>query len=99
MASIIQPNESGVATRITTSAPQVVSPGNANLLGVIASPTATAPFFNIYFGTTATNPVVIGTCTLTFNAFTRIPAYCSGGFTVAVPNDHIDLTIFWNPTG
>jgi len=96
------PNETGFPFRITTSGATALPAGNLALLGAFASPgnsTTTAPQVNFYVGTTATNPQLLGTCTLALNAFTRLPAYCSGGLTVQVSNDHVDLTLFWNPAG
>ena len=94
-------NEYGVPFRITTTgATALPCAGDLVLLGAFASPgnsTTTAPQVNFWVGTTATNPQLVGTCTLALNAFTRIPVRCSGGLTVAVSNDHVDLTLFWNP--
>lgn len=94
-------NESGFPLRISASGPTVVASNNANLLGIFVAVGAstTAPTINLWAGTTATNPLIIGTCTLALNSFVRIPAYCSGGLTAAVSNDHVDVTLFWNPAG
>lgn len=96
-------NEYGSAwTRITTSGATAIAVNNIALLGAFATPgnsTTTAPQVNFYVGGTSTNPLLIGTCTLALNAFTRIPVYCSGGLTIITSNDHVDLTLFWNPAG
>jgi len=95
-------NESGFPFRVSTSGVTVLPAlGNLNLLGIFAAVGAatTAPTINLWVGTTATNPLIIGTSTLALNSFVRIPAYCSGGLTFAASNDHVDLTLFWNPAG
>ena|SRR3990167_10079507 len=94
------PNESGTATRVTTSATLVLSSANLNLLGIFVASVLTAQTVNLYAGSTAAGPAVniVGTCTLAANAFYRIPAYCPLGLTYHVTNEDVDLTIFWNPS-
>lgn len=94
-------SEYGFPFRITTSgATSLPCAGDLVLLGAFPAPgnsTTTAPQVNFYAGTTAANPLIVGTCTLALNAFTRFGVRCSGGLTVQVSNDHVDLTLFWNP--
>ena len=94
------PNESGTATRVTTSATMVLSSLNLNLLGIYVPGVLTAQVVNLYVGSTAAgSPVnIIGTATMAANAFYRIPAYCPLGLTYHVNNEDVDLTIFWNPS-
>ena len=94
------PNESGTATRVTTSATAVLTSANLNLLGIFVPAVLTGQIVNLYVGSTAAGPAtnVIGTCTLAANTFYRIPAYCPGGLTYHVMNEDVDLTIFWNPS-
>lgn len=92
------PNESGVATRITTTGLTAIAITNCNLLGIWCAPVnTTAKSVNLYHSSTAGGVLIIGTSTLSLNTFSRIPAYCSGGLTFAASNDNVDLTIFWNP--
>lgn len=97
--------EAGPFVRVTSTQTGVVSLGTsvrpAVLLGVLVGSVLTAPTLQIWVGqTTGAGQTIIGTITCSANAFTRIPAYCSGGATIYVSACTLpDLTIFWNPAG
>lgn len=102
--------EYGVSTRVTAAATGVVVcgssgrngfPTNIALLGILVGSVATAPTVNIWHGqTTGAGATMIGTITCPANAFTRIPAYGSGGATFYFSNVTTpDCTIYWNPLG
>lgn len=88
--------ENGTPFRVTTSGLTALS-GNLNLLGVWVASVLTAQIATISIGSTAGGPLLIGTSTLALNAFYRLPAYCSGGLSLNVTNEDVDLTLFWNP--
>ncbi len=95
------PNESGVATRVTAAATgvTVLTSGPAALLGISVAAILTAPTFELWVGN-ATGTRVIGLMTLPVNAFTRMPVYSSTGFTYNMSNTATgDLTLYWNPAG
>lgn len=98
-------NEIGFFTRVTAAQTGVVNIGSsstkAGLLGILCGSGATAPTVQIWQGpTTGAGTTIIGALTCALNAFTRVPAYCSGGATIYVSNvASPDLTIYWNPLG
>ena len=99
--------EFGVTTRVTAAATGVIVCGasangvltNIALLGILVGSVGTAPTVNIWHGqVTAAGATMIGTITCAANAFTRIPAYGSGGATLYFSSITTpDCTIFWNP--
>lgn len=100
-------NEVGFFTRVTAAHTGLVSVGasgsNAALLGISVGncgTDATAPTVRIWQGQVTGAAYIVSTMILTRNAFTRIPAYCSGGASVWVSDCNTpDLTIYWNPLG
>lgn len=97
--------EAGVmfhATTTTTGAITIGSSGKpAALVGILVGSVLTAPTVQIWHGqATAAGTTMIGAITCAANAFTRIPAYCSGGATIYISACTLpDLTIYWNPLG
>jgi len=97
--------EAGVMTHVTATQTGTFSIGvvgkPAALVGILVGSVLTAPSVNIWQGqTTGATLTIIGTITCAANAFTRIPAYCSGGATFYVSACTLpDLTIYWNPLG
>ena len=102
--------EYGLATRVTAAQTGVIVCGssgahgfatNIALLGILVGSVGTAPTVQVWQGqVTAAGATMIGLITCAANAFTRMPAYCSGGATfyfsgVTTP----DCTIYWNPIG
>ena len=97
-------NEVGVFERVTVTGTLVsigVSGGKAALLGVnVGSSNGTGPMVQIWQGQVTGSTTLLGLCTLPVNAFTRIPAYCSGGAVLWFSNNEApDITIYWNPLG
>lgn len=100
-------NEVGVFTRVTAAHTGLLAVGvsgsKAALLGILVGTCgagATAPTVHIWEGQVTGATTIIGPTTLTRNAFTRIPAYCSGGASVWISGvETPDLTIYWNPLG
>lgn len=92
--------EVGTPTRISASGISTMGAGQPlNLIGIFVAG-GTAQIVQLWTQNAAgsvTGVVVLGTCTITSNAFYPIPAYCARGLTVSVTNDEVDLTIFWNP--
>ena len=101
MASNAFPMEIGFMQRVTATGTLSVgtSGTKAALLGVLVG-SMTAPTIQLYQGqAVAASSTIIGNVTCAANAFTRIPAYCSGGATAVVTgvDSTVDLTIYWNP--
>lgn len=94
-------NEIGVPRRVTATGTFTIAAATnkIGLLGVNCGSVLTAPTMQVYQGQgVATGATLIGTITCAANAFTRIPAYCSGGAAFVVTGtDAVDLTIYWNP--
>lgn len=97
--------EAGVGLRVTSTQTGVVTLGTSTrpaiLLGILVGSVLTAPTIQVWQGqVTGAGQTIIGAITCAANAFTRIPAYCSGGATVYVSACTLpDLTIYWNPVG
>jgi len=94
-------NEIGVPKRVNaTGTFTIAAAGNKiGLIGINVGSVLTAPTVQVYQGQgVATGATLIGTVTLPANAFTRMPAYCSGGAAFVVTGtEGVDLTIYWNP--
>ena len=97
--------DAGVMTHVTATQTGVLSIGKASnpaaLIGILVGSVLTAPSVQIWHGqVTAAGATMIGTITCAANAFTKIPAICSGGATFYVSGVvSPDLTIYWNPLG
>ena len=97
--------EAAPFVRVTATQTGVVSFGTSTrpsiLVGVLVGSVLTAPTVQMWVGqTTGAGQTIIGTITCSANAFTRIPAYCSGGATIYISACTLpDLTIFYNPIG
>ena len=95
-------NEFGETTRMTVTGTLSIGGDAAKMamLGMSVGAGATAPMVQIWEGQTTGSTTILGICTLPLNAFTRIPAYCSGGATFNFLNcANPDITIYWNPVG
>ena len=93
-------HETGVALNVTTSAQGTIGNGGpATLLGVLFSSNATANTISIFSQTaaSATGAFVVANLTGAVNTFVRVPAYSPLGFAYRVPNDAVNVTLFWNP--
>ena len=97
--------EAGVFARVTLTQTGLVAIGTSTrpavLVGINVGSVGTAPTVQIWQGTTTgAGQTIIGAITCAANAFTRIPAYCSGGACFYVSGcASPDLTIYWNPVG
>ena len=97
--------EAGQFVRVTSAQTGIVTLGTATrpsvLVGILVGAVGTAPTVQIWQGTTTgAGQTIIGAITCAVNAFTRIPAYCSGGACFYVSACTLpDLTIYWNPVG
>lgn len=99
------PNQSGTATRITTTGITAITSANAAVIGVLCCNSATAGAIQLFAGTTATGAtggkILTGVITYasgSVGAFIACPAYASGGLVVNVgAAQNPDLTIYWNP--
>lgn len=94
------PNETGTYLQVTTSAQGTIGKaGPSQLLGVLFSSNATANTINIFAQTaaSATGDLIVTSLTGAVNTFIRIPVYSALGFAYRVPNDAVNLTLFWNP--
>ncbi len=95
------PNETGTFTQVTVSGLSTMGAGNpVALLGILVGSVATSQAVNLWTQTGAavlTGLPVFGSMVLAANTFTRVPAYLSKGLTIAVSNDAVNLTLFWNP--
>lgn len=101
MASNAFPMEIGFMQRcVATGTLSVGTSGTkAALLGVLVG-SMTAPTIRVFQGqAVAASATIIGNITCAANAFTRMPAYVSGGATFVVTgvDTTVDLTIYWNP--
>ena len=95
-----QPNETGFALQVTSSAQGTIGAGNpCALLGILFSSNATANTVNLFTQSAAsvTGIAIVSNLTGAANTFVRVPAYFPSGITYKVPNDAVNLTIFWNP--
>jgi hypothetical protein len=95
-------NEMGVAKRVSaTGAFSLGAGNNIGLVGVLVGASTAAPVLAIHHGATmVSGATMIAALTAPANAFTRIPAYLSGGATINVTGVEIpDLNIYWNPAG
>lgn len=96
----LQPNEHGFALQVTSSAQGTIGAANpCALIGILFSSNATANTVNIWAGTagSVTGISVVSNLTGAVNSFVRVPGYFARGITYQVPNDAVNLTIFWNP--
>ena len=96
-----QNTEVGVIRRVTATGTFSVGTGKIGLMGVLIG-SMTAPTLQVYHGgAVAASATIASNITCPANAFTRIPAYCSGGSTFVVTgvDSTVDLTIYWNPLG
>ena len=97
--------EAAIGARVTATQTGSINIGHASnpaaLIGILVGSGATAPMVQIWHGqVTGAGATIIGSITCPLNAFTRIPAYCSGGATIYVSGVATpDLTIYWNPLG
>lgn len=92
--------EFGVSTRVSATAAFSLGAGNnIQLLGVLVGAVTTAPTFQILHGATmVAGATMIAAITCPANAFTRVPAYLSGGATIKPSGTEVpDLVIYWNP--
>lgn len=96
-------NEVGFIKRVTVTGTlhTIGAAGSkAALLGISVGAQITAPMVQIWQGQTTGSTTILGLCTLPLNAYTRIPAYCSGGASFWFLNSEApDITIYWNPLG
>ena len=96
-------NEIGVPLHVTVTG-TLWTVGNANsnasILGISVGAQITAPLVRIWQGQTTGATTIVGGMTCAVNAFTRVPAYCSGGASFWFLNSEVpDITIYWNPVG
>jgi len=97
----VQNMETGVPKRVTATGTISfgTASGRAGIIGVLVG-SMTAPTLQLYHGqAVAASSTIITNITAAANAFTRIPAYVSGGATFVVTgvDSTVDLTIYWNP--
>ena len=95
-------NEWGQFTRLTVTGTLTIGASGSKmaLLGISVGACQTAPQVSIWQGPSTGSTTILGNCTLPLNAFTRLPAYCSGGATFNFVNCIApDITIYWNPVG
>ena len=95
-----QPNETGFAVQVTTSALGTIGAGNpSTVLGILFSSNATANTISLWSQTAAsvTGSPIVTNLTGAANTFVRVPGYFPLGITYKVPNDAVNVTIFWNP--
>ena len=95
-------NEWAQFTRVTVTGTLSIGAAASKMamLGLSVGACQTAPMVQIWQGQTTGSTTILGVCTLPLNAFTRFPAYCSGGATFNFSNCiNPDITIYWNPLG
>ena len=87
--------EAGKARRVAVSGITTIT-GNLSVIGVQVASVLTAQIVTFYEGT-STSEIAVGTMTMTTNTFYALPVLCSGGLSLNVTNEDIDLTFYWNP--
>lgn len=95
-------NEWAKGTRVTVTGTLTIGGSGSKMamIGMLVGACQTAPMVQIWEGQTTGSTTILGVCTLPLNAFTRIPAHCSGGATFNFLNCIApDITIYWNPVG
>lgn len=93
----INPNETGVTTRVTGTAATVLLSGPISLLGFTAATVTAQSTLTVYAGITATGTLV-GPYTCTTGQFNRLPLYSGTGLTIKLGGTELpDVTLYWNP--
>ena len=89
--------EVGRGRRVAVSGATTIT-GNLSVIGLSVAGALTAQVVTLFEGT-GTSVILLGTGTMLANTFYAVPAMCSGGLTIVVTNEDVDLTIYWNPEG